>query len=124
MSEDSKGEPGPRGKRGFRGLRGNTGPKGEDSVTPEQLMKAIRWAAGFGVAGLFAVGIALAIFVVTAANERAEICEVVEKGLLGQAQVLVRATEPDEPLTPERQKQRDTVVMEYLEGVHENLEDC
>lgn len=94
-----------------------------DRVTPEQLLFAIKMASGFGVAGLVAVGLALAIFVTTAASERSEICDVIENVARGNAQALVIATDRDDR-TPEQEASYQQAVEIYLAEVEENLKGC
>lgn len=140
------GVQGKKGETGETGLTGEKGPPGDPGgnpggdrrreqdrregprvVTTAELMTAIRLAAAFGVAGLFAVGIALTIFVVSASNEREDICDVIRNVTLGQAQALVTATERDPdmpPPTPEEAERRKEVVDTYLEGVNKSLEGC
>lgn len=96
----------------------------QDGVTPEQLLRAIKLAAVFGVVGLVAVALALAIFVSTASQERAEICDVIRNVSAGNAEVLIRVTEPDGELTLEEQVRRDHQVEQYRKGIQENLGKC
>lgn len=116
-------EQGERGLRGRQGNQGNRGPEGP-SVNTDQLMTAIKWAAGFGVAGLLAVGLALGIFVFNAQAERDEICDIIRDVSLGNAQALVVATEPEEQQTSEQERRRTEVVERYLEGIRDNLGKC
>lgn len=95
----------------------------EKVVTVADLMKAIRLAAAFGVAGLVAVGLALAIFVASAASERQEICDVVVASVSGNAESLITATASLDR-TPEEQANYDKIVSRYREQVYDALKGC
>lgn len=117
------GKQGVQGASGKRGLQGDPGPP-VTSVTTADLMRAIKYASGFGVAGLVAVGLALAIFVTTAESERREICEVVVKAAEGNAEALIEATSVLTIDDPESRARYEAVVSDYRARVQENLEGC
>lgn len=131
-TESEKGEPGSPGERGSPGVKGEKGEKGEkgNTVSVDQLMVAIKLASAFGVAGLIAVGLALAIFVTTAASERSEICDVIEEVARGNAEALIDTadtlitTSGNENLTPEQEIRYQEVIEIYREGIEKNLEGC
>lgn len=115
------------GHTGMQGLQGQTGPKGKagdgTQVTINDLMRAIKYASGFGVAGLVCVGLALAIFVTTAASERQQICDVVVKSVEGNSEALIAATSAMDR-TDEERARYDLIVADYRARVDAALEGC
>jgi len=95
--------------------------------TPHELMRAIRMSSIAGLFGIAAVTIALIVFVTQARAERDRMCDVISEVMIGNANALIVATEPDKnnpEFTPEDAARREKIVKSYMDQLVTTLEGC